>query len=210
MDFDGRTSSEPGRAPEQVQQHPIQAANEEPTQPLRRSFAERLDDSLIPGFALLLAIGLWYAGWISATTVLLYDSAAAQGFFITVLATFQWSGSSILVIIFTALVANTIIEALLWPREWCWRTLLRHYGLGGVIAGTMVWLIVAALDCFIIVRGIYLWAGGSYNAALSGSGLVLPIWGIMMVSLIAGLVAALVPAWILSWAPVRLFKVWVR
>ncbi|MCG8349523.1 MAG: hypothetical protein MI924_17290 [Chloroflexales bacterium] len=210
MAFNSKISSEPESTPEQAQQRPSPVINEEPIPPRRRSFAERVDDSLIPGFALLLAIGLWYAGWTSASTVLLYDSAAAQGFFITVLATFQWSGSSILVIIFAMLIINTLIEALLWPREWFWQMLLRHYGLGAVVAGTIVWMLVAALDCLIIVRGLYLWTGGIYNTTLSSNGLYIPTWGIIMFSLVVGIVTALIPGWILSWAPIRFFKVWLR
>ncbi len=172
-----------------------------------RSVGTRLDATIVPGFALIVAVPLWYVGLTLSVSGLLAD-VTAQEFFITVLANFQWPGTSILLMIGAAVVLGTVLELLLWPRGWLWRATARRVG-WPVLLLALGWAATGLADTLAVATGFRLWAIGPY-LDLQRSGVALPDLLFTPLSFVAGLLIALLPEGLLGWSLARLWRVWRR
>lgn len=141
------------------------------------------------GIALLLLGGLtWLAGAALADTALLSGSAAAQSFFISLLATMQWSGRAILLVVGSGLALASLIELLAWPAGRLWR----QAGALGRSALALFWGATVLLETILMAWGANLWGGGLYYGLFGAA----PAWGLWVLALPAGLLLALAPEWL--------------
>ena len=143
------------------------------------------------GSLLLIVVGLgaWFFGAVLADTALLRGSQSAQDFFINLLATMEWSGQVILLIIGGSLVLLSLIELLAWPGGWLWR---RAAGLGRAALAAL-WGAALLVESGLIAWGFVLWATGFYLALFGDA----PAWGLLAIALLVGPLIALAPE--LSW-----------
>jgi|GEM_PF-3166656 len=167
--------------------------------------------AILPPLALLaLGAGVSYLGAICVTTALLRRSAAAQEFFVNLLATMLWSGSMILITIGVGIALFSLIQLTLWPRGWVWRWLARRLGRPVAWAATLLWSVSVLVEAFLIGWGFELWALPPYIELRAALGLAPTPAGLLVVSALVAPVIALLPEWCARFGLAQLARAWRR
>jgi len=165
--------------------------------------------AILPPLALLaLGAGVSYLGAICVTTALLRRSAAAQEFFVSLLATMLWSGYMILITIGVGIALFSLIQLTLWPRGWVWRWLARRLGRPVAWAATLLWSVSVLVEAFLVGWGFELWALSPYIELRAALGLAPAPAGLLVVSALVAPVIALLPEWCARVGLTRLVRIW--
>lgn len=165
--------------------------------------------SIVPALlALPLGAAVAYLGAICVTTALLRRSAAAQEFFVNLLADMLWSGYSILIVIGVGIALFSLVQLLLWPRGWVWRWIARRLGAPLAWATTVCWSATVLVEAFLIGWGFELWAWPFFIELKARSGLAPTPDGLLIVSVLAAPLIALLPEWCARFGFTQLFRAW--
>ncbi len=164
--------------------------------------------AILPPLAILaLGAGVSYLGAICVTTALLRRSAAAQEFFVNLLATMLWSGYMILITIGVGIALFSLIQLTLWPRGWVWRWLARRLGRPVSWAATLLWSVSVLVEAFLVGWGFELWALPPYIELRTALGLAPTPAGLLVVSALVAPVIALLPEWCARVGLTRLVRI---
>jgi hypothetical protein len=158
----------------------------------------------------LVAIGawVWYLGAIFTTTALLRNSAAAQTFFVNLLAEMQWSGYTILVLIGLGMVLTSLIQLILWPQGWAWRWLTQRLGRPVAWAATLLWTTTVLVESLLHGWGFGRWALPWFVEASARLGLTPMPNGLLFLSLAVAPLVTLLPEWCVLVALRNLTTAW--
>ena len=157
---------------------------------------------------LAMGAGVWYLGAIFTTTALLRNSAAAQAFFVNLLAEMQWSGYTILVLIGSGMVLTSLIQLALWPQSWAWRWLARRFSRPVAWAATLLWVSAVVVESFLNGWGFERWVLAWFLEASANFGLTAAPNGLLLLSILVAPVVALLPEWCARIALPRLIAAW--
>jgi hypothetical protein len=174
-----------------------------------RPLGNKLEASLLPIGALLIAVVLWFLAALCAGRFLIIFPPA-QELFITTLATLGWSGTTIYLMVGALLGVISLIQMLGWPRSTSQRLIQRRLGLGMARVVLIGWIALSLLEITALAFGFERLAAGSYINALMSLGLPPLSVGMGVLSVLVALVLSLAPEWLALRAIQSLYMTWFQ